>query len=526
MPLESLRYCVVDLETTGGSPGRSRITEIGAVRVTGLAATERFCTLVDPGCPIPAVVRDLTGIDDDMVAGAPPVADALARFAAFAGQDVLVAHNAPFDLRFLNFERHRLDGGFFMQPWLDTLTLARRLLDGRVARHDLGTLAAWAGTRVRPSHRALPDAEATAELLVSLIGLARGRGLRTLGDLHELVGGPQAAYSHRIALCEELPPRMGVYVLRGPDGEVLHVGSCPNLRRDVRRLFLPGGRRADRTRRAAGAAARVEHEVHGSRLGMLLRAEELTRRAGLMPGRSGGGAIRHIVPVASGRHAPARVVAAPPDGAPAFGPLRGERRVRDAVDCLRVLFTGPAGHGPRQAAEVRALLGGDARALGRLPRHLQRAGADGRLDAGSAGGRAMVDALTSVLHDLAATRRMRARRVVMVEEGPEPGVAEAFFVAGGVVVSRTLLSPGDWREPATAGLVRVRAASTDGPVPARFHRSARLIEERLAQRAADPRVVRLDGEWDTGEALDAVGRAVAAAAAPVGGEDRARTLTA
>jgi hypothetical protein len=222
------------------------------------------------------------------------------------------------------------------------------------------------------------------------------------------------------------------------------------------------------------------------------------------------------------------VVNAPPDGAPAYGPLRGERRVRDAVDCLRILFAGPSGHGPRRAAEMRALLGGDARALGRLPRHLQRAGAEGRIDTSTVAGRAMVDALTSVLHDLAAVRRMRARRAVLVEDGPDQGVAEAFFVAGGVVVGRTLVCADDWRGPAAAGLARIRAEPGEGPLPARFHRSALLVEERLTQRSNDPRVVRLDEGWDLGRALTAVGHAVAAAtaAAPIGGEGRPRTLTA
>jgi hypothetical protein len=138
----------------------------------------------------------------------------------------------------------------------------------------------------------------------------------------------------------------------------------------------------------------------------------------------------------------------------------------------------------------------------------------------------MVDALTSVLHVLAASRRMRARRVVLVEEGPEPGLAEAFFVAGGVLVDRVVLPPDGWREDAAAGLVRLRAATTDGALPPRLDRQARLIEERLVQRAAHPGVVRLDGAWNIGEALDALGRAIAAAARPVGDEDRARTLTA
>ena len=76
----------------------------------------------------------------------------------FTAEDVLVAHNAPFDLRFLNYERLRLRDGYFTQPWLDTLVLARRLLNGVVPRHDLRTLARWAGASVRPSHRALADA--------------------------------------------------------------------------------------------------------------------------------------------------------------------------------------------------------------------------------------------------------------------------------------------------------------------------------------------------------------------------------
>ena len=117
--LAGATFCIVDLETTGGAPGHSKVTEIGAVRLTGLAIQERFSTLVNPGRPIPPVVTGLTGIDDRMVAESPDIEAALSEFVAFAGQDVLVAHNAPFDLRFLNYERRRLWGRYFTQPWLD-----------------------------------------------------------------------------------------------------------------------------------------------------------------------------------------------------------------------------------------------------------------------------------------------------------------------------------------------------------------------------------------------------------------------
>lgn len=184
-------FCIVDLETTGGAPGSSAITEIGAVRVEGLCITERFSTLVDPERPIPPHITGITGIDDAMVRGQPVIDHALPEFIGFARDDVLVAHNAPFDLRFLNYERLRLRDGYFTQPWLDTLVLARRLLDGAVPRHDLSTLAAWAGAPVRPAHRALADAEATASVLVALIGLMAAGADTTLDDAMA-IGQPAA----------------------------------------------------------------------------------------------------------------------------------------------------------------------------------------------------------------------------------------------------------------------------------------------------------------------------------------------
>ncbi|HRC08915.1 MAG TPA: exonuclease domain-containing protein, partial [Miltoncostaeales bacterium] len=173
-------YCVVDLETTGGAPGKSKITEIGAVRVRGGEILERFTTLVNPGHEIPAPIMRITGIRNEMLVGQPRIDEVMDRFVEFVGDDVMVAHNAPFDLRFLNFERHRISGRYFTQPWLDTLILARRLLRHRVERFDLGSLAAWANTEIQPNHRALPDAEATGELLSRLIDLMVDRGITTL----------------------------------------------------------------------------------------------------------------------------------------------------------------------------------------------------------------------------------------------------------------------------------------------------------------------------------------------------------
>ena len=184
-------YCIVDLETTGGVPGRAKITEIGAVRLHAGRIVDRYTTLVDPGQDIPPIIQQITGIDPSMVAGKPAIDDIIETFADFVGDDVLVAHNASFDLSFLNYERYRISGRYFTQPWLDTLILARRLLHQRVERFNLRALADWAGSTVRPIHRALADAEATASVLVRLLDVLVETGVTTLDRAVEIGrGGP------------------------------------------------------------------------------------------------------------------------------------------------------------------------------------------------------------------------------------------------------------------------------------------------------------------------------------------------
>ena len=118
-----------------------------------------------------------------------------------------MAHNAPFDLRFLNYERRRLAGRYFTQPWLDTLALARRLLNGRVRAPRPRHAGGRGPTRsVRPIHRALPDAEATAEVLVALLGLLAERGIDTLERAVAFAGAGRRA------------PRPQARAGRGPAG--------------------------------------------------------------------------------------------------------------------------------------------------------------------------------------------------------------------------------------------------------------------------------------------------------------------
>ena len=142
--LADVTFCVVDLETTGGSAAKgSKITEFGAVKVRGGEVLGEFQTLVNPDETIPAYITVLTGITNQMVVHAPRIAEVLPSFLEFARGTVLVAHNAPFDVGFLKHYSRELG-----IPWpgfetLDTAVLARRVLSREeVPNCKLSTLAA------------------------------------------------------------------------------------------------------------------------------------------------------------------------------------------------------------------------------------------------------------------------------------------------------------------------------------------------------------------------------------------------
>ena len=154
-------FVVVDVETTGRDPLMSEVLEIGAVRVRGTEITDRWSTLVNPGRPI--VGHQVHGIADGDVAGAPSPQDAVRQFREFAGDATIVGHNIGFDIGFLEAAA---GDGIRYQPgqYLDTLVIAR---DGYPDQesYKLGDLARFFGVQQETSHRALPDAEATAALL-------------------------------------------------------------------------------------------------------------------------------------------------------------------------------------------------------------------------------------------------------------------------------------------------------------------------------------------------------------------------
>ncbi len=176
--LDALEYAVVDCETTGGSPGRGhRITEIAAIRVDRAGRIlDEFGSLVNPFRPIPRGITRITNISEEMVGHAPAFVDIAPRVQQVLAGAVFVAHNAPFDLRFVEWEMRRGDFGPPKGKVLCTARLARKVMTEMRSRSLDALIHRW-GIPCEPRHRAYPDARATVDVLVRLLDRALEQGI-------------------------------------------------------------------------------------------------------------------------------------------------------------------------------------------------------------------------------------------------------------------------------------------------------------------------------------------------------------
>jgi DNA polymerase III epsilon subunit family exonuclease len=400
--LEDATFVVFDLETTGLRPGTARPCEFGAARVERLELTERFQTLCNPGARLQPAVAALTGLRDEELRRAPPVAAAVRRFLAFAGDGVLVAHNARFDMAFLDNETMRLTGRRVGATVVDTVGLARRLLGRQPA--NLSALAYRFATDARPCHRALPDAEATAEILVRLVGMAQERGARTVGDLVELAATQPRRVQRKRTLAFGAPQQPGVYLFRDAHDQVLYVGRARDLRARLRSYFR-SERQRPAVEAALGALERVEWRILSSEVEAALEELKL---------------IRELRPPANARSArPDRYLYL--------------RRRGDTVVCsAQPNELGPLTSRKRAQLAARALQGVEWEtledALPKLRAKLKRLARDLRFE-DAARLRDRIDALEDAAREIRRMQQLRQMQVVLVAGG------RAIWVAKGQVVS-------------------------------------------------------------------------------------------
>ena len=224
-------YVVLDIETTGLYAGKDRIIEIAAVRIgPDDKIQDEFHTMVDPGMRIPPATIAVHGITDDMVEGAPGIAEVMPKLADFCRGYVVCAHNASFDIGFLRIDAERA-GVELPAAVLDTLPLARAVVP-ELKRHKLDQVCKKLDVKLDNHHRALYDTRATAHMLVRLLERARqNHGVKTLRDLNDKLGERVAAAGtsyHIILLAKDRTGLENLYRLVS-DAHLKHFDRRPHI---------------------------------------------------------------------------------------------------------------------------------------------------------------------------------------------------------------------------------------------------------------------------------------------------------
>ncbi|MGN0346493.1 MAG: PolC-type DNA polymerase III [Lachnospiraceae bacterium] len=215
---QSLRdtYVVFDIETTGFNAAKNKIIEIGAVKIKDGNIVDRFSEFVNPQVPIPLEIEKLTGINDAMVINADTIEVILPRFLEFSQGAVMVAHNAGFDMGFIQYKAKEqgIDCDF---TYVDTVAISRTMFPD-AAKHTLDAVAKNLGVSLENHHRAVDDAEATAHIFEKFLVMLEEKGIHDLDALNDFGVMPTEAIRrlhpfHIIILAKNEIGRRNLYKL-------------------------------------------------------------------------------------------------------------------------------------------------------------------------------------------------------------------------------------------------------------------------------------------------------------------------
>lgn len=240
LPLAEGTYVAFDIETTGGNPEKNGITEIFALRYHNQKVVDTFYSMVNPGVPIPPIVRRMTGITNKMVRDAPPIKAVMPEFLQFIGDDVLVSHNTIGDMKFIRYFAETSCQHEVTNYYLCTHLLVEKLAPNAPDKSLRGLASFFKLPGDAQLHRAEADAYLTLELFKVLLKKMEDKGLSSITDGIRFQGdfesGTRLGWGIKQEVLQSLPETTGVFYLYDLSGNVTFLSSAHNLAREVKRL--------------------------------------------------------------------------------------------------------------------------------------------------------------------------------------------------------------------------------------------------------------------------------------------------
>lgn len=265
-------YAIIDVETTGGNPQYSKITEIAIYVYDGTRIVDEFVSLINPECNIPPFITKLTGITNEMVEDAPKFFEVARQIVELTEGKIFVAHNASFDYGFVRSEFRRL-GFDYKRDTLCTVKLSRKIIPGR-SSYSLGNLCRTLGIEIENRHRAGGDALATVKLVELLLQADGGKVFGQLlnagytpGMVNEVLSWTDVA---------GLPENPGVYYFHNGNGEVIYIGKSKNIRsRVTQHLKKPVGVKGRELKKNVSSI--TFQETGNELVALLMESEEIKK---------------------------------------------------------------------------------------------------------------------------------------------------------------------------------------------------------------------------------------------------------
>lgn len=265
-----MQYVIIDIETTGGSPKNSKITEIAMYKVQNNQVIDEFVTLVNPEIPIPYFIVRLTGINDEMVKNAPTFPEIAKKIIDFTEGCVFVAHNVGFDYSMVRAEFKSL-GYAYARPTLCTVKLSRVIIPGHKS-YSLGNITKDLGIKIDGRHRAGGDAFATVQLFQHLTKISPLIIERMISkNQHSKELHPNFDQES----IQEIPAKTGVYLFYNEFNQIIYIGKSKHIRKRV--IQHLANTKTKKGAKMRTEITRIEYELTGSELFALLRESQLIK---------------------------------------------------------------------------------------------------------------------------------------------------------------------------------------------------------------------------------------------------------